>query len=64
MWLQFGRLRPEIPSCCEPQWRSLLEGCLQIDAKNRFTLFEIAARLDDITALPPNPHDFPTPSFL
>ncbi|CAI9100203.1 OLC1v1037146C1 [Oldenlandia corymbosa var. corymbosa] len=45
-----GDLRPEIPSWCDPAWRSLMERCWSTDPKSRPPFSEIAKELRKMAA--------------
>ncbi|XP_002524447.2 serine/threonine-protein kinase A-Raf [Ricinus communis] len=45
-----GILRPEVPSWCDPAWRSLMERCWSSDAKSRPAFSEIAKELRAMSA--------------
>lgn len=45
-----GNLRPEIPSWCEPTWRSLMERCWSSDPKSRPAFPEITKELRAMAA--------------
>ncbi|KAM1201443.1 hypothetical protein EV1_017479 [Malus domestica] len=45
-----GSLRPEIPSWCDPTWRSLMERCWSSDPKSRPPFSEIAKELRTMSA--------------
>ncbi|KAB2609781.1 hypothetical protein D8674_040163 [Pyrus ussuriensis x Pyrus communis] len=45
-----GSLRPEIPSWCDPTWRSLMERCWSSDPNTRPTFSEIAKDLRAMSA--------------
>jgi hypothetical protein len=46
--LMLGTLMPDIPQWCEPSWRGLIEGCLEVAPGSRMPLSEAAARLEAI----------------
>ncbi|KAJ8444606.1 hypothetical protein Cgig2_023669 [Carnegiea gigantea] len=45
-----GTLRPEIPSWCDPVWRSLMERCWSSDPKSRPSFSEVARELCAMSA--------------
>uniref|UniRef100_A0A5B6Z5W1 Protein kinase domain-containing protein n=1 Tax=Davidia involucrata TaxID=16924 RepID=A0A5B6Z5W1_DAVIN len=45
-----GNLRPEIPSWCDPAWRSLMERCWSSDPDSRPAFSEIAKELRAMSA--------------
>ncbi|KAI3409304.1 Protein kinase domain-containing protein [Psidium guajava] len=45
-----GTLRPEIPSWCDPAWRSLMERCWSADVNSRPTFSDIAKELRAMSA--------------
>lgn len=43
-------LRPQIPSWCDPEWKSLMESCWSSDSKERPSFSEISQRLRKMAA--------------
>lgn len=43
-------LRPEIPTWCDPEWKSLMESCWASDPAERPSFSEISQRLRNMAA--------------
>lgn len=46
--LMVGNLQPEVPEWCEPEWRSVMESCWEVNPDHRPSLRELARRLEHI----------------
>ena len=48
MGLMCGNLHLDVPEWCEPEWRGLLEACLEPNPSNRPSMKELAKQLEAI----------------
>ena len=61
--LMMGKLRPEIPAWCEPEWFRLMESCWETNPNLRPSVKQLAAELEELVAPPFTPTPAPAVSL-